>query len=177
MRLVLTHRNLSVALPGIPAWTDQNIDLYHGTLDLHVSSVLTAVDVGRGAALKDFGRGFYTTTSLSQATNWANNLAIGGGTPAVVCFTVERDKLARLDTLAFVRGEPAALDFWSFVQYCRTIPGSHNRRQSPWYDAVIGPVTGSWKKQTVIRNADQISFHTDHAETVLNNCVHKQRVV
>jgi hypothetical protein len=165
-----------VALPGIPAWTDQNIDLYHGTLDVHVNSVLAAVDVTQGAALKDFGRGFYTTTNLTQATNWANNLAIGGGTPAVIRFTSERNELAQLDTLAFVRGEPAAVDFWSFVQYCRTIPGSHNRRQTHWYDVVIGPVTGSWKKQTVIRSADQISFHTDRAETVLNHCVNKQRV-
>ena len=141
---VWVSRDFNVALPGIPAWTDQDIDLYHGTLDVFVGSILGAVDVTQGAALKDFGRGFYTTTSRTQATNWANNLAIRGGTPAVICFTIERNELAQLDTLAFVRREPTAVDFWSFVKYCRTISGNHNRRQTQWYDVVIGPVTGSW---------------------------------
>ena len=39
---------------------------------------------------------------------------------------------------------------------------------------VIGPVTGTWKRQTVIPNADQISFHTVAAEAVLNNSVRVQ---
>ena len=54
-----------MALPGILPWTDQDIDLYHGTLDVHASSVLSSVNVTIGRRLKDFGRGFYTTTSLA----------------------------------------------------------------------------------------------------------------
>lgn len=69
------------------------------------------------------------------------------------------------------------MDYWSFVQYCRTTPGDHNRKQTQWYDVVIGPVTGSWKKQTVIQNADQVSFHTGAVKAVLDGCVNKQKIV
>jgi hypothetical protein len=37
-------------------------------------------------------------------------------------------------------------------------------------------VTGTWKRQTVIPTADQISFHTPAAEAVLNNSVRVQVV-
>lgn len=76
--------------------------------------------------------------------------------------------LAQLDCLFFARGDPAAVDYWSFVQYCRTIGGDHNRLHTPWYDLVAGPVTGTWKRQTVLRDTEQISFHTPHAVAVLN---------
>ncbi len=152
-----------------PPWTDQDVFLYHGTVDIHVASILAAVDVTVGGLLKDFGRGFYTTTSRAQATDWANALAAHGpGRPAVLRLTVPRNDLALLETLAFVRGEPAATDYWSFVQYCRTIGRDHNRPHTRWYDLVVGPVTGTWKRQTVIPNADQLSFHTPAAEAVLN---------
>src|SRR5207237_739987 len=91
-----------------------------------------------------------------------------GGTAAVIEFTVERNDLAGLDCLFFVRSSPQALDFWSFVQYCKTIPRDHNRTRTPWYDIIAGPVPGDWKKQTVIPDGDQISFHTPAAIVVLN---------
>jgi methenyltetrahydromethanopterin cyclohydrolase len=107
-----------VPLPGIPSWLDQDIVLYHGTTDLHVANILQAVDETRGSPQKDFGRGFYTTTKESQALDWAIKKAYFGGKAAVIRFTVERNALADLETLFFVRGEPSAADFWSFVQYC-----------------------------------------------------------
>jgi hypothetical protein len=162
-----------VALPGIPAWLGQDIVLYHGTTDVHVQDVLQAVDETRGNPNKDFGRGFYTTTREDKALDWAINKAqVAGGNAAVVRFAVERDDLADLETLFFVRGEPNAADFWSFVQYCRTVGvgGGHNRLYvAGWYDLVVGPVTGTWKRQTVIADTDQISFHTLRAVGVLNN--------
>jgi hypothetical protein len=159
----------AVALPGVPPWTDQDIVLYHGTVDMHVASILQAVDLRQCQSLCDFGRGFYTTTNQVQAERWANNLAAQqGGAAAVIEFTVERDAFATLDCLFFVRSSPNAFDFWSFVQYCKTIARDHNRRQTPWYDIVAGPVPGDWKKQTVIPDGDQVSFHTHAAVGVLN---------
>jgi hypothetical protein len=97
---------IAVALPGIPPWTDQDIVLYHGTLGGSVASILRAVDPTVCKHLRDFGRGFYTTTNLVQAQRWANDLAIQapGEVAAVVEFTVERNDLAGLDCLFFVRG-------------------------------------------------------------------------
>lgn len=159
-------------LPGIPTWTDQEIELYHGTLDIHVVSVLSGIDLRVCKHLRDFGRGFYTTTNLAKAQSWANDLSLqsSGAAPAVIRFIVPRNDLAGLDCLFFVRGDPHAIDFWSFVQYSRNMAGDHNRKHTGWYDIGAGPVTGSWQKQTVIPNADQVSFHTDHAVAVLEKC-------
>lgn len=157
-------------LSGIPIWNDQDILLYHGTLDAHVASIFQRVDLNKCKHLRDFGRGFYTTTKRTQAERWANDLAAQtvGAVPAVIEFMVERNRLALLDTLFFVRSMPDSVDFWSFVQFCRSTAMDHGRARAPWYDLVVGPVMGSLRKQTVIPDSDQISFHTVHATAVLD---------
>ncbi len=167
-----------MALPGIPLWSDQDIVLYHGTLDMHVASILQGMDLNKCKHLRDFGRGFYTTTKRTQAERWANDLAAqtAGAAPAVLEFTVERNALASLETLFFVRGNAAAVDFWSFVQFCRSSATDHGRAHTPWYDLVVGPVMGSLRKQTVIPDGDQVSFHTPRAAAVLD-VSHKVQVI
>jgi hypothetical protein len=157
-------------LPGIPIWIDQDIVLYHGTLDIHVASILRGVDLNRCKHLRDFGRGFYTTTKQTQAERWANDLAVqtAGATPAVLEFTLARNDLTLLETLFFVRGDAAAVDFWSFIQFCRSSARDHGRAHAPWYHLVVGPVMGSLRKQTVILDGDQVSFHTPNATAVLD---------
>jgi hypothetical protein len=163
-------RGINLPLPGILPWTDQDIILYHGTVDADVASITHGVDLSRCKHLQDFGRGFYTSTNQQQAERWAHGRANRvGHNPAVISFAIERHSFASLDCLLFVRGDLSAFDFWSFVQYCRTINRDHNRARTPWYDVVAGPVTGSWKKQTVIPRSDQISFHTLHATSILNS--------
>ena len=73
-----------------------------------------------------------------------------------------------LEALFFVRGTATALDFWSFVQSCRSSATDHGRAHKLWYDIVVGPVMGSLRKQTVIPDGDQISFHTPTATGVLD---------
>jgi hypothetical protein len=163
------RKAFTVALAGIPPWHDQAVELFHGTTDACVQDILKAVDETIGGALKDFGRGFYTTTSLDKARDWANVKARRvGGTAAVLRFDVSRNDLAQLDCLFFARGDPTAVDYWSLVQYCRTTGVDHNRLHTPWYDLVVGPVTGTWKRQTIIADTDQISFHTPYGVAVLN---------
>jgi hypothetical protein len=159
-----------VPLPGIPIWNDQDIVLYHGTLDTYVVSILQGVNLAQYKHLRDFGRGFYTTTRRVQAEQWANDLAIqtAGAAPAVIEFTVERNDLALLDMLFFVRGTASAVDFWSFVQFCRSSATDHGRAHTPWYDLVTGPVVGSLRKQTVIPDGDQVSFHTPKATAIVD---------
>lgn len=166
-----------MSLIAIPAWIDQDLVLYHGTVDGDASSILVSVDETKGGLLKDFGRGFYTTSRLDKAFSWAKvKSQRKGGTPAVLEFTISRNELAQLDVLFFARSDPHAVDYWSFVKYCRTILGDHNRRHEPWYDAVSGPVTGTWKRQTVIPDTDQLSFHTPRAVAVLDRS-RKARVI
>src|SRR5207237_10469350 len=56
-----------VPLPGVPPWTDQDIVLYHGTTGAFAQDILNGIDETTGGFLKDFGRGFYTTTRLDKA--------------------------------------------------------------------------------------------------------------
>jgi hypothetical protein len=161
--------------PPLASWTNQAIVLYHGTLDLHVASIRTAVTVLLGRSHTDFGQGFYTTTVENQARLWAWQLALRKGTihpgcrAAVVRFDVPRDDLAGLDAVWFVRGLPDATDFWSLVSHCRTGGATHGRAAAPgWYDVAIGPVAASWRRRIAFPDMDQISFHTPKAAGILD---------
>lgn len=68
------------------------------------------------------------------------------------------------------------MNFLSFVQFCRSSATDHGRAHTPWYDLVAGPVMGSLRKQTVIPDGDQISFHTPNATAVLDGG-HKVQVL
>lgn len=135
--------------------------------------IADGVDVSLGQTSTDFGPGFYTTTLERQAQNWAYQLAQArpGETAAVVAVDVDRDGLAWLDTLAFVRGDFYAEDYWSFVVHCRSGAGDHRRVGQPeeLFDLVVGPVTSFWRQRVAMDGADQVSFHTAAAETVLNS--------
>jgi hypothetical protein len=98
--------------------------------------------------------------------------------PAVVELTVSRDDWAQLETLAFVRGDFAADDFWSFVHHCRSGATDHGRRVAlrPFYDVVYGPVAAFWNQRMSIGGSDQISFHTSDADLVLNRSPRKRIV-
>src|SRR5215472_11564462 len=140
-------------------WSNQDIVLYHGTVDTFVLSLTTGgvvSSVGRPGT--DFGPGFYTTTVLTQAQMWAFQLSASkaGTTPAVVEFTVSRVALAKLDTLAFVRGDFQADDFWSLIHYCRKGATDHGRSgPQSYYDVVYGPVAAFWNQRMTISGADQ----------------------
>lgn len=173
------------ALPGFlrpPAWTNQDLILYHGTVNFHVSSIRERVDVTRGKPKRDFGRGFYTTTKRRQARSWAWNAvaesesldpsARGRVRPMVVRFRVDREAFAGLGVLSFVRADDRAADFWSFVHHCRSDEPGHGRPVPPnrdgWYDVVVGPVAAFWETSLVIADSDQFSFHTPRAADLLD---------
>lgn len=153
-----------------PNWTNQNLALYHGTVDAAVAAVLTGINLNKGRRFTDFGQGFYTTTVERQAITWAWVVSQQhpGTLPAVIRFDVDRDKLASLEYLWFVRGNYDADDFWSFIFYCRQGKSAHGRITG-WYDIVIGPVAASWRQRLAIFDADQVSFHTDKAASLLKN--------
>lgn len=126
----------------------------------------------RGNPRTDFGCGFYATTLLSQAREWAIEIGLDRNEPyAIVQLTLDRIALGSLLSLAFVRGETDAVDFWSFVTHCRK-----GKRRAPIsdkdYDVVYGPVARFWggpRKSVVHRDYDQISFHGEAAQRVLRD--------
>ena len=158
-------------IPSPPDWTNQPLILYHGTVDRHVPSILNGVNVRQGRAHTDFGHGFYTTTLERQARTWASQASRHRRStrPAVIRFDVDRDALADLECLWFVRGNFDVDDFWSLVFHCR---GGNNHARATnqgWYDVVIGPVVASWTQRMIFSDVDQISFHTSRAANLLNN--------
>jgi hypothetical protein len=155
-----------------PPWTNQPVRLYHGTTTAHAVSITTSgVRVAASRLHIDFGRGFYTMTLEHQARAWAWEVARKNrGRPAVVFADLDRDALAGLETLTFVRGDFHAEDFWSFVVHCRSDGMDHARGPGSKrnYDLVVGPLAAAWQRRALMADHDQISFHTPEAEAVLN---------
>jgi hypothetical protein len=123
-----------------PLWSNQDIVVYHGTVDTFAAAIVSGpIKVGLGKPNTDFGPGFYTTTLKRQAQMWAAQISATrpGASPAVVEITINRLSLASLSTLAFVRGDFDAEDYWSLVHYCRKGAVSHRTGPTPFsYDAV-----------------------------------------
>ena len=155
-----------------PPWDGERVTLYHGTVESAVSSVLAGVDLRYAQRGKDFGRGFYTTSLLRQAIAWSLRSVSTSRVPtkpAVIAFDVSLDDLARLDTLAFVRGEFEANRFWSLVWRCRQNNVHHGRVSNDgWYDVVVGPVAADWEQRIPMLGYEQMSFHTATAVALLN---------
>lgn len=154
-------------------WTNPVVRLYHGTVEEDARTIAEeGVEIARGRVERDFGPGFYTSTLQRQARTWAFERADKGPghVPAVVAFDLDRDALSELEVLAFVRGDFHADDFWSFVVHCRAGAVDHARktRLNRRYDVVSGPVAAAWKQRLAFDGADQVSFHTPLAESVLN---------
>jgi len=163
-------------------WRNQDLILYHGTLSIYSASIKAKVDVRRGRKGADFGRGFYTTTVKRQARAWAWQLSldynasltpgVAPATPEIIVFRVDRDALAKLDCLMFVRGDSRANDYWSLVFHGRSKRPAHGRNvtatnPSRWYDVVVGPVAAVWRTRLAIADTDQYSFHTPRGAGIL----------
>ncbi|MDH2346813.1 DUF3990 domain-containing protein [Bradyrhizobium sp. SSUT77] len=158
----------------MPLWNNAPLVAYHGTDFRSLSSynpvkgqllVGFTVDLDVCRPTTDFGKGFYLTTSLEQARNWANVKADRRRSKALILkFELDREWLASLDSLCFVLADTP---FYNLVADCRGGIAPHQRPGSQQlYDVVYGPVT--LKGQTmVVQNADQISFHSDVAASAL----------
>ena len=160
-------------------WTNQNVILYHGTQSEAMRDInqLRSFDLARCRKDVDFGMGLYTTTNEVQAEEWArraarrfnsiHSRARAQADPCVIKFSCDRDTIARLESLFFVR--PTS-DYWELVRHCRRL-GNHVRSATAtWYDLVAGPVANADLK-TVIGGYDQVSFHTPNACTSLYNSI------
>jgi len=95
------------------AWANDDLVLYHGTDDVSAQRIISAgIDLSLCSPLTDFGRGFYTTTNLEQAKNWAvlKAIRVRARHPAakgtVIELRISRTWLGTLDSLVFIREAP-----------------------------------------------------------------------
>jgi Protein of unknown function (DUF3990) len=152
------------------AWANDDMVLYHGCSDRSLRPANPNgispdggphnISPSVGAARPDFGPGFYTTTWLHQARNWANMRVRRqrAGKAVVLSMRLARNHFANLQSLVF----PSDRDkFYDFVGYCRTggIPHAPRIHRERPYDVVAGPVTAA-PQTLAIGQADQVSFHT-----------------
>ncbi len=120
----------SITAGVIPAWpTVKHLTLYHGCLHSSTAGIRAGVDLRYGADAVDFGKGFYTSTNLSQVSEWAARVHLrryrrrdypngnSADPPAVVKFVVPLAELADLNALVFVRGDASNASFWGFVHH------------------------------------------------------------
>jgi hypothetical protein len=152
-------------------WDNGELVLYHGTDSGSADSIRKGIDLKACREGRDFGRGFYTTTSYRQAEVWARDKArqrsrnFGAVEPVVLVFHVDRNMLARLESLWFIRGTSA--DYWSFIDHCRGADETKHGRAG-CYDVVAGPVSRATPfPRTILRDSDQVSFHTEAALEIL----------
>jgi hypothetical protein len=163
------------------AWANDDMVLYHGCSDqsLHpndpdgivVSGGPHNINPQAGAARPDFGPGFYTTSWLHQAKNWANVRAAKlrkrhpNAKAVVLKMQVSRNRFAELESLVFASDHD---NYYPFIAYCRQglVPHAAPHLRGRPYDVVAGPVSISMQSM-VIAQADQISFHTAKAVEAL----------
>jgi hypothetical protein len=156
-------------------WSNAPLTLYHGTVGPYSDNIrVSGIQLARCALKTDFGQGFYLTRIYEQAVRYANDKydemmddfhrlnSFNPVNAAVVQFTVDRETLGKLDTLAFVQPTP---DWREFVSYCH-LPSNAHKPGGGLYDVVYGPMaidTGGF-----IPDCEQISFHTSKAVALLS---------
>ena len=137
-------------------WQNGPLVVYHGTDNLSATAIRrSGIDRSKFRPKTDFGSGFYVTTVLHQAEQWANQRTrrtASAHNAEVLEYTLARDELASLDHLAFVVD---SRDYYDLIAFCRAGNPSHGRQAA--YDVVYGPVS-LWPQQLAIANCDQILF-------------------
>ena len=165
-------------------WNNDDLVLYHGCTEqsllgtnpngIAVGTLPHRISLTAGGRRTEFGRGFYATSRIDQAKNWAHLQArklaaktLSKTTPnaVVLRFDVSRNKLADLEALVFTNEN---CGFWPFVAYCRSgsVPHGRSTGRQMEYDIVYGPVS-IWPQRLVIKDCDQVSFHTVTALNVI----------
>lgn len=105
--------------------------LYHGT-----NQDIEDIDLTKGLAYKDFGRGFYLTPDMETAERMAKKRAkLFGGEPMIIEYDYDENNISSLNVLHFP--EKATVEWASFIDRNR------DRNQKPMfhdYDIISGPI-------------------------------------
>ncbi|MCV0426217.1 MAG: DUF3990 domain-containing protein [Roseibium sp.] len=136
--------------------------VYHGTLDIHAVNVANRPNPNLGRSAADFGKGFYVTSSLHQARQWANQKvrtwpsSRGPVNAAVLEFEMDWDwpNASVFDVLSFVIDDTP---FHEFVILNRLGGTKHKRSGAHAFDMVVGPVA-AFPQTLTYANCDQICF-------------------
>ena len=149
--------------------------LYHGS-----NLGFCEIDLAKGLPAKDFGRGFYATSSLECAEKTARQRVVRlGGVPKVMVFEADDGVFDSLNVKKFA--EPCR-EWALFVKANRKIdqPAEDHNRDNR-YDGVVGPIANDklsllfrlYEKDLITVDEfaqelyTQYSFHTERAVKLL----------
>ncbi|QIS16564.1 DUF3990 domain-containing protein [Nocardia arthritidis] len=150
-----------------PLW-EERISFYHGTTRAAAADLReNGIDIARGQAEADFGRGFYTTRVLSEASDWAHVASNKfGGEPWIVEFRVPVRDFALLSRQVFDDVDPGWIEFV-------TRNRSGDATMHP-YDIVEGPyldVIAFRRSGQPTGRGQQTSWHTAEAVYILRKAL------
>ena len=103
------------------------ITLYHGS-----SQIVVHPDLILNRRTKDFGFGFYVTSSKSQAESWAIRKSGNHGNPIVSVFELDSLYVTNLNNKIF---EDMTEEWLDFITLCRS-----DRNFKHGYDTIEGPM-------------------------------------
>ena len=103
--------------------------LYHGS-----NIIIKNPNLECSNRARDFGKGFYLTSSLEQAKSWANKktLKLESGNPTVSIYEIDENDIEELKIKKF---NNASEEWFDYV-----IKNRKNEMDNDDYDIVIGPI-------------------------------------
>lgn len=113
------------------------LTLYHGS-----NVLVTKIDLSKSEDFKDFGRGFYTTTSKRQAEEFSKIIAIRrNGEPIVSVYKADR----MLDGLNYKEFKAFDTEWLDFIAWNRM-----HKEKNHSYDLIIGPVADASTRRIIV---------------------------
>jgi len=157
---------------------------YHGT-----SEIIGSIDFNKCRLRTDFGRGFYVSSKLGPAKDWAIGKAgFSSGLPTVMRYDVS-SKIFNDKSLKLLRFDKPSIEWLNFIRDNRRIDNSCSIGLEPRhsYDVVSGPIANdkvadvvavyckgdidandAIKRVQALPSVFQLSLHTQKA---LNNII------
>jgi len=153
--------------------------MYHGT-----DTIITAVDLDKSRLRTDFGKGFYLSSKLGVARDWAVDKCGTTKIPTVMRFTLDTEmfKTPELIVLRFNQPTVEWLDFIRDNRQIEAIPGfSGDPRHN--YDVVSGPIANDKVAKVVadyidgLISADEAIIRTKALPSVFQTSFHSQKAL
>lgn len=164
--------------------------LYHGT-----NIIIKKIDLSAGNSRTDFGKGFYMSSKLGRAREWAEGKAGFSGTRTVMRYKVN-NALLHDDCINLLRFQHPTLEWLEFVKENRRIERIREQpKKKHAYDAVSGPIANdkanivvddyckgkitaseALERIKVIKSVFQISFHTPLSLTYIESAECQQGI-
>ena len=153
--------------------------MYHGT-----DTIITAVDLDKSRLRTDFGKGFYLSSKLGVARDWAVDKSGATKTPIIMRFTLNTTNLNTPELLVLRFDQPTVewLDFIRSNRQIKAIPGVSGEPRHN-YDVVSGPIANDKVAKVVadyidgLINADEAIRRTKALPSVFQTSLHSLKAL